>query len=40
MNNVNIYQYVRKYAEYRMVTSQEKALKKVMRPLLLHNDLP
>ena len=30
VNNVNIYQYVRKYAEYRMVTSQEKALKKVM----------
>ena len=29
VNNVNIYQYVRKYAEYRMVTSQEKALKKV-----------
>ena len=29
VNSVNIYQYVRKYAEYRMVTSQEKALKKV-----------
>ena len=29
VNNVNIYQYVRKYAEYRMVTAQEKALKKV-----------
>merc|ERR1711936_1160194 len=29
VNNVNIYQYVRKYAEYRMVTSQEKALKKM-----------
>ena len=29
VTNVNIYQYVRKYAEYRMVTSQEKALKKV-----------
>jgi len=29
VNNVNIYQYVRKYAEYRMVTSQEKALKKI-----------
>ena len=29
VNNINIYQYVRKYAEYRMVTSQEKALKKV-----------
>ena len=29
VTNINIYQYVRKYAEYRMVTSQEKALKKV-----------
>jgi len=29
VNSVNIYQYVRKYAEYRMVTSQEKALKKI-----------
>jgi len=29
VNSVNIYQYVRKYAEYRMVTSQEKALKKM-----------
>jgi len=29
VTNVNIYQYVRKYAEYRMVTSQEKALKKL-----------
>ena len=34
VNNVNIYQYVRKYAEYRMVTSQEKALKKVKKLLL------
>ena len=34
VNNVNIYQYVRKYAEYRMVTSQEKALKKVKTLLL------
>ena len=33
VNNINIYQYVRKYAEYRMVTSQEKALKKVNTPL-------
>ena len=31
VTNVNIYQYVRKYAEYRMVTSQEKALKKVTK---------
>ena len=29
VSNVNIYQYVRKYAEYRMITAQEKALKKV-----------
>merc|ERR1719195_820552 len=29
VNSVNIYQYVRKYAEYRMVPSQEKALKKI-----------
>ena len=35
VNNVNIYQYVRKYAEYRMVTSQEKALKKVKTCCLL-----
>ena len=33
VTNVNIYQYVRKYAEYRMVNSQEKALKKVREEL-------
>lgn len=33
VTNVNIYQYVRKYAEYRMVNSQEKALKKVKEEL-------
>ena len=29
VSHANIYQYVRKYAEYRMVNAQEKALKKV-----------
>merc|ERR1712048_417474 len=33
VNNINIYQYVRKYAEYRMVSSQEKALKKLREGL-------
>ena len=30
---MNIYQYVRKYAEYRMITAQEKALKKMREGL-------
>ena len=29
MNQANIYQYVRRYAEHRMVTAQEKALKNI-----------
>jgi len=33
VSNVNIYQYVRKYAEYRMITAQEKALKKMREGL-------
>lgn len=33
VTNVNIYQYVRKYAEYRMITAQEKALKKMREGL-------
>merc|ERR1719450_1446258 len=33
VTNVNIYQYVRKYAEYRMISSQEKALKKLREGL-------
>lgn len=33
VTNVNIYQYVRKYAEYRMITAQEKALKKLREGL-------
>ena len=33
VTSANIYQYVRKYAQYRMVTSQEKALKKLREGL-------
>jgi len=33
VSNINIYQYVRKYAEYRMITAQEKALKKMREGL-------
>merc|ERR1712083_776918 len=33
VTNVNIYQYVRKYAEYRMITAQEKALKRMREGL-------
>ena len=33
VTNMNIYQYVRKYAEYRMITAQEKALKKMREGL-------
>ena len=33
MTNMNIYQYVRKYAEYRMITAQEKALKRMREGL-------
>jgi hypothetical protein len=29
VNQSNIYQYVRRYAEHRMVTAQEKALKNI-----------
>ncbi len=29
MNQSNIYQYVRRYAEHRMITAQEKALKNI-----------
>ena len=33
VTNMNIYQYVRKYAEYRMITAQEKALKRMREGL-------
>jgi hypothetical protein len=29
VNQSNIYQYVRRYAEHRMITAQEKALKNI-----------